>query len=140
MMNYEIINRRKQELGLTNARIAEMTGITLSTLDKITAGANTNPKLSTLKAIAQVIGCTLDDFDDVPVVRTRDINQLTPELVALVQKYTSLDERGRATVDTVLEAELSYSRPSIELDTYAAIDALSMPIEDADTALAAEEA
>jgi transcriptional regulator with XRE-family HTH domain len=140
MMNYEIINRRKQELGLTNARIAEMTGITLSTLDKITAGANTNPKLSTLKAIAQVIGCTLDDFDDVPVVRTRDINQLTPELVALVQKYTSLDERGRATVDTVLEAELSYSRPSIELDTYAAIDALSMPIEDADTDQAAEEA
>lgn len=138
MMNYEIINRRKQELGLTNARIAEMTGITLSTLDKITSGVNTNPKLSTLKAIAQVIGCTLDDFDDVPVVRTRDINQLTPELVALVQKYTSLDERGRAMVDTVLEAELSYSRPSIELDTYAAIEALSRPIDESPDLAAGE--
>ena len=63
-MNYEIINIKKKQLGLTNAQIAERTGITLSTLDKITSGANTNPKLDTLKAIAAVIGCKLDDFND----------------------------------------------------------------------------
>lgn len=63
-MNYEVINQRKKLLGLTNAQIAERTGITLSTLDKITSGANRNPKLDTLQAIASVIGCTLDDFSD----------------------------------------------------------------------------
>lgn len=63
-MNYEVINQKKKLLGLTNAQIAERTGITLSTLDKITSGANRNPKLDTLQAIASVIGCTLDDFSD----------------------------------------------------------------------------
>lgn len=63
-MNYEIINIKKRELGLTNAQLSEKTGITVSTLDKITAGANQNPKLGTLQAIARVIGCSLDDFDD----------------------------------------------------------------------------
>ena len=43
-----------------------MSGVTLSTLDKITAGINTNPKLDTLQAICKVLGCRLDDFDDSP--------------------------------------------------------------------------
>lgn len=61
-MNYEIINEKKKLLGLTNQMIADKTGITLSTMDKITSGINQNPKLETLQAIAKVIGCTLDDF------------------------------------------------------------------------------
>ena len=64
-MNFEVINSKKREMGMTNAQLAEKTGVTLSTLDKITSGANQNPKLSTLQAIARVLGCTLDDFDDV---------------------------------------------------------------------------
>lgn len=63
-MNHEIINQKKKELGLNNAQIAERAGITLSTMDKITSGANQNPKLDTLFAIADVLGLTLDDFDD----------------------------------------------------------------------------
>ena len=65
-MNHEIINIKKKELGLNNAQIAERAGITLSTMDKITSGANQNPKLDTLFAIADVLGLTLDDFDDRP--------------------------------------------------------------------------
>ena len=70
-MNHEIINIKKKELGLNNAQIAERAGITLSTMDKITSGANQNPKLDTLFAIADVLGLTLDDFDDRP--KTTDI-------------------------------------------------------------------
>lgn len=65
VLNFEVINSKKREMGMTNAQLAEKTGVTLSTLDKITSGANQNPKLSTLQAIARVLGCTLDDFDDV---------------------------------------------------------------------------
>lgn len=73
-MNHEIINIKKKELGLNNAQIAERAGITLSTMDKITSGANQNPKLDTLFAIADVLGLTLDDFDDRPKQREqRDI-------------------------------------------------------------------
>lgn len=65
-MNYEIINRKKAELGITNAYIAEKTGISPSTIDKITSGKKQNPTLDTLQAIADVIGCTIDDFRDTP--------------------------------------------------------------------------
>ncbi len=61
-MGFEIINALKKEKGLTNAQIAKMSGVTLSTLDKITSGVNTNPKLDTLQAICNVLGCTLNDF------------------------------------------------------------------------------
>ena len=36
-MGFEIINKLKKEKGITNAQLANMSGITLSTLDKITA-------------------------------------------------------------------------------------------------------
>ena len=66
-MGFEIINTIKKDKGLTNAQISKMSGITLSTLDKITSGVNTNPKLDTLQAICSVLGCTLNDFVDDPV-------------------------------------------------------------------------
>lgn len=72
-MRYEIINMKKKELGLNNAQIAERAGITLSTMDKITSGANQNPKLDTLFAIADVLGLTLDDFDDRPKSDSHDV-------------------------------------------------------------------
>lgn len=79
-MGFEIINVLKKEKGLTNAQIAKMSGITLSTLDKITSGVNTNPKLDTLQAICKVLGCTLDDFAD-PAIRTEkspDVAEAAP--------------------------------------------------------------
>lgn len=63
-MGFDIINILKKEKGLTNAQLAEQSGVTLSTIDKITAGINTNPKLDTLQAICRVLGCTLNDFLD----------------------------------------------------------------------------
>lgn len=44
-MGFEIINKLKKEQNLTNAQLADLSGVTLSTLDKITSGANKNPKL-----------------------------------------------------------------------------------------------
>ena len=63
-MGFEIINKLKKEQNLTNAQLADLSGVTLSTLDKITSGANKNPKLDTLQAICRVLGCTLNDFMD----------------------------------------------------------------------------
>lgn len=109
-MGFEIINTLKREKGLTNAQIAKMSGITLSTLDKITSGVNTNPKLDTLQAICKVLGCTLDDFAD-PSIKankspdtiedvpgddlTKIFNYLQDSLVAagLLKKGQDLTER-----------------------------------------------
>lgn len=78
-MNISFINERKKALGLTNQMIAEQTGITLSTLDKITSGVNDNPKLNTLKAIASILNCNLDDLDsDEPtLLPSKQINRVS---------------------------------------------------------------
>lgn len=103
-MGFEIINTLKKEKGLTNAQIAKMSGITLSTLDKITSGVNTNPKLDTLQAICKVLGCTLDDFSEQP-------NKISPsysdEAMKLAKDYDGLDKHGKRVVRLVADEEKS---------------------------------
>lgn len=98
-MRYEIINEKKRLMGITNAQLSEMTGVTLSTLDKITSGANQNPKLGTLKAIAKAINCTLDDFDDIAV------NSLSSAALTLARKYDALDDHGKMVLDAIADLE-----------------------------------
>lgn len=97
-ININFINERKKALGLTNQMIAEKTGITLSTLDKITSGANTNPKLSTMRAISRVLNCKLDDFDAAePAFSSIELD--------LVEKYRALDLPGQSLVRLVVDHE-----------------------------------
>lgn len=103
-MGFEIINVLKKEKGLTNAQIAKMSGITLSTLDKITSGVNTNPKLDTLQAICKVLGCTLDDFAD-PAVRAKKASLYSSEAEKLAHDYDTLDSYGKQVVRLVVDAE-----------------------------------
>lgn len=104
-MNYEIINQRKKELGLNNAQIADMTGVTISTIDKITSGKNQNPKLDTLVSIAEVLGITLEAFKD----RTYSMSdsQYVPSSAAIefYKMYDCLDDHGKNVVDTVMRFE-----------------------------------
>lgn len=69
-MGLEKIEEYKRRLGMTTAELAEKSGVPKGTLDKILSGVTKDPKLETLKAIARVLGCTLDDFDDVHQERT----------------------------------------------------------------------
>lgn len=63
-MGLEKINEYKKKMGLTNKDISEKSGIPLSTVSKITAGFSLNPRLETLKAIADVLHCSVEDFTD----------------------------------------------------------------------------
>lgn len=94
-MKYEIINLRKKQLGITNSQLAEMTGITLSTLDKITSGKNKNPTLDTLQAIADAIGCEIDDFRDTPHHKPSQC------ALRIAYLYDGLNDTGKALLDTV---------------------------------------
>jgi len=108
-MGFEIINKIKKEKGLTNAQIAQMSGITLSTLDKITSGVNKNPKLDTLQAICSVLGCTLNDFADTP-----SGYQLSFSEQDHIKKYRSLDDYGKEAVESVLNIEYRRCEASAE--------------------------
>lgn len=101
-MGLEIINRLKRERGMTNEQLAACSGVTRSTLDKITAGINTNPTLETLKAICQALNCSLGDLDDGAVPGGGEI---TEQELARLRKYRVLDVFGKRAVDAVLDAE-----------------------------------
>ena len=49
------LKKRKKESGMTNAEIAELSGIPISTVNKIFSGATENPRYGTLLAIEQVL-------------------------------------------------------------------------------------
>lgn len=65
-MGLEIIAQKKKELGITNEELSKRSGVPKGTIDKILSGVTKDPKLETLKAIARVLGLSLDDFDDKP--------------------------------------------------------------------------
>ena len=84
-MGLEKIAEYKKKLGLTTEELSRRSGVPIGTLNKILSGATRDPKLETLKAIARVLGLTLNDFDDeeYPSVGTIaahfDGDDLTPE-------------------------------------------------------------
>lgn len=63
-MNIEKIIEYKKTFNYTTKQLADLSGIPKGTLDKILSGVTLDPKLSTLKSLANLIGCTLNDFDD----------------------------------------------------------------------------
>lgn len=114
-MGFDIINKLKKEKGLTNAQIANMAGVTLSTLDKITSGVNTNPKLDTLQSICKVLGCRLDDFDDTP--NPKNNLSLSDEAKKIALDYDKLDTHGKEMVDIVIEKETERINAVSEIET-----------------------
>ncbi len=100
-MGLERINDLKKIKGLTNRKISEMTGISISSLDKITSGENTNPKLETVRLICKAVGCTLGDLIDDPA----NSNAPTAAEQEHIKKYRTLDTHGQKAVSAVLDVE-----------------------------------
>lgn len=61
-LSVEKLNDYKRSKDLTNKKIAELTGISIATIDRLFSGANTNPNINLLKSLSQVFECTIDDF------------------------------------------------------------------------------
>lgn len=55
-------NFYKKKLKLTNEKIAELANVPVQTIERISSGRTANPKLKTLKALATVFDCSLDDL------------------------------------------------------------------------------
>ena len=80
----EKLNHLKKLSGMTIEQISAVSGVPKGTLDKILSGVTKDPKLETLKAIARVLGCTLDDFDDEP--RSRAIEPSYADVEQLIAR------------------------------------------------------
>ncbi|MBQ6320541.1 MAG: helix-turn-helix transcriptional regulator [Lachnospiraceae bacterium] len=60
------LNELCQERGITVNKLANMSGITQSTIENIMAGKTKNPKLKTLHKIAVGLNMTVSDLLDFP--------------------------------------------------------------------------
>lgn len=65
-MNNKAILSRMKALGLNTSVLADKTGLSISTINKIVYGITNNPTISNLQAIAKVLDCKVDDFIDEP--------------------------------------------------------------------------
>lgn len=72
-MGLEKIAEYKKKMGLTTEELSVRSGVPVGTLNKILSGATRDPKLETLKAIARVLGLSLNDFDDEPYQNQSDM-------------------------------------------------------------------
>lgn len=61
-MNLEEMKRRKKELGYSNERIAELSGVPLSTVQKIFAGVTQQPRYDTLAALERTLCESVESF------------------------------------------------------------------------------
>ncbi|HBC99811.1 MAG TPA: XRE family transcriptional regulator [Lachnoclostridium sp.] len=89
-MGLEKIHEYKKKLGLTSAKLSEISGVSLGTLNKILSGATKDSKLETLKAIARVLGLSLDDFDDnsQKIINEPTYDDIQSLIASNVKKFT----------------------------------------------------
>jgi transcriptional regulator with XRE-family HTH domain len=94
-MGLEKIVEYKKKMGLTNEKLSKLSGVPKGTIDKILSGVTKDPKLETLKAIARVLECTLDDFDDTEnrTIRSEPTYEDLQSLIARNGKNLSTEEK-----------------------------------------------
>lgn len=56
------IKKYRHQLGVSQDRLSKLTDVTLHTLSKIESGATADPRIETVKKIANALGVTLDDL------------------------------------------------------------------------------
>lgn len=61
-LSIEKMQEIRKTCGLTYEQLAQNTGISRSTIEKIFGGFNKNPTLSYLKKIAESLNCSVEDF------------------------------------------------------------------------------
>lgn len=103
-MGLEKINELRKERGLTSEQLSKLSGVPKGTLDKILTGITKDPKLETLKSIARVLDCRLDDFDDKPNLNELDIDD--KEVKEFAQLFLEVDDETKEYVIGLMKKTL----------------------------------
>lgn len=103
----EVKNARK----MTNDELAERTGIAGGTLSKILAGISESPKLCNIVAICEALNCSLD-YIMYGLEENTNNYTLSEQEIDLIERYRSLDARGKESVEALLAHQQGYRAPA----------------------------
>lgn len=110
-MGLEIINRLRKSKGMTSEELSKKSGVPLGTLNKILSGVTKDPKLETLKALAKVLECRLDDFDDAASAAYDSGNMaLSPGEKDIITRYRKLPDAIQEDIRDYIE--MKYAKAS----------------------------
>lgn len=79
-MNSELIQEIMKSKGLNTSKLAELTGISVSTINKIVYGVTTNPTIDNLLAIAEALECSIEELTGKQSKSDSEIDTLREEL------------------------------------------------------------
>lgn len=116
----EKIREARLAAGLTQKQLGDMVGIADSAIRKYESG-KIRPKISTVRKIADAIGCNVTDLDDDIAIAVRDaINSLDPELLkSMANVYSAAQSMMKAeygTTDKYEALKVAFSRLIDSLD------------------------
>jgi len=57
-----LLKRYRGEKGISQEKLSKLAGITLRTITKIESGATSDPRIETVKKIANALGVSVDDL------------------------------------------------------------------------------
>ena len=98
------IKHYKVQLNLTNADLAEKTGLPENTIARICSGRTKDPKLGTLKLLTQAFGCDLDDLlDNENAVQPYYLDKKTGDLAQTLKNNPDLKKLFDALKDLPIE-------------------------------------
>lgn len=93
------LNYYKKKLKLTNEKIAAMASIPVQTIERISSGRTKNPNLKTLRALASVFECSLDDLMNLrDTTKPYYFDEMTAKIAQVIQGSETL----KTLFDTML--------------------------------------
>lgn len=110
----ERIKLIKKRMSFTNDELSLKSKIPKGTLSKILSGETKDPKITTLISLANAMNISVN-YLAYGEENISDNNQLTLNFQEQehIKKYRALDERGKKTVDNILDEQYEYVRPKV---------------------------
>ncbi len=100
---HENLKEARLSKGLSQKEVAEKIGVAKSTYSLYESG-NREPGVPIIKKIISVLGVSGDDLIGLND-NNKDANVYSEQEIVHINKYRSIDNKGRHTVDTVLDME-----------------------------------
>lgn len=87
------LDKRRRDLGMSCAAVAERSGLSLRTVQRVLGGREQEPGFATVTAIAHVLGVALDlsEVQDLNTLRLEQAQRKAERLVALVRGTSALE-------------------------------------------------